>query len=125
MEDNLHDAYQQEDSYAHAHRADQQRSVHHGFHLVGQNRQIRFGYGDQKPHRKAHGEENAHLLGGSEPLADVLAHRGHCHIGPQVEKADTDNQQEGACHEYEELLRGDVHPRGDGEDKNQETYRHH
>ena len=71
-------------------------------------------------------EIHEHFNGGERPIGMATIYRQlERFVDEGIVRKYVLETGDGACYEYEELLRGDVHPRGDGEDKNQETYRHH
>ena len=124
MEQDLDDGDEQEEAHAQAHGPDEDRPVHDGAHLAGQDREVRLRHRDEEAHHEADAEQHAQFLGFGEAFADVLPHRGHRHVGAQVEEADAGDQQEGGAGEDEELVPGDVHPGSDGEQEYQQADRY-
>ena len=99
-------------------------AVHDGAYLAGQDRKVRLRHRNEDAHHEADTEKDAQLLGFGEAFADVLPHRGHRHVGAQVEEADTGHQEDGRAGEYEQFVPGNVHPRGYRKQKYQQADRY-
>ena len=124
MEQDLEDGNEEEQAYAKANRQDEDRPVHDGTYLAGQDREVRLCHRDEEPHHETDAEQDAQFLGFGEAFADVLPHRGHRHVGTQVEEADAGHQEDGGAGENEEFMPGNVHPRRNGEQEDQQADRH-
>ena len=124
MEEDLVNAQCEQKAHAQSYGANEQGTVHNGPHLLCQHGEVRFCHGDENAHHEAYAQQHAQALGSGKPLPDVLAHRGHGHIGPQIKKADSQYQQEGSQHKHKEFVSGDVDPRRDRQGKHQNAHRH-
>ena len=124
VEQDLDDGDEQEQAHAQSHGCDEHGPVHDGAYLAGQDRKVRLRHRDEDAHHEADTEQDAQLLGFGEAFADVLPHRGHRHVGAQVEEADAGHQEDGRAGEYEQLVPGNVHPRGYRKQKYQQADRY-
>ena len=123
VEDNFNDPQKQHEPYADTHRPDEGGAVHDGRHLARKHRQVWFCNGDKEAHHKADTQQDAHFFGLGEAFANVLAHGGHGHIGPHIEQADAENEEEGRNQKNPQLFGGNLYPGGYGEGKNQHNDR--
>ncbi len=95
MKQHFQHRHQQEQSDADADRHDQHCAVDHSGDLRRQHLQIRFRHRDEHAHQKTDGQQCRYFTRPGQSCTDMLAHRGHCHVRPQIEQRHADDKHHG------------------------------